>query len=114
MNRAWRVAQDFLGSLEDRTGTRRRISVALPPKQKTIGLVSDEIQIRSIRTQMLELARIISQNSACARCYVFSKIDVTTSSIRLTDRRTVRHTRLINGDELYQFVLAFFMLRGRL
>ena len=34
VNRVWRVAQDFLGSLEDRTGTRRRISVALPPAQK--------------------------------------------------------------------------------
>lgn len=31
VNRAWRVEQDFLGSLEDRKGTRRRISVALPP-----------------------------------------------------------------------------------
>lgn len=34
MNRAWRVEQDFLGSLEDRKGTRRRISVASPPAQK--------------------------------------------------------------------------------
>lgn len=34
VNRAWRVVQDFLGSLEDRTGTRRRISVASPPAQK--------------------------------------------------------------------------------
>lgn len=34
VNRAWRVEQDFLGSLEDRKGTRRRISVASPPAQK--------------------------------------------------------------------------------
>lgn len=31
VNRAWRVEQDFLGSLEDRRGTRRRISVESPP-----------------------------------------------------------------------------------
>lgn len=36
VNRAWRVEQDFLGSLGDRKGTRRRISVALPPAQKII------------------------------------------------------------------------------
>lgn len=35
VNRAWRVELDFLGSLEDRKGTRRRISVASPPAQKS-------------------------------------------------------------------------------
>lgn len=55
VNRVWRVELDFLGSLEDRKGTRRRISVASPPAQKSsrVSKISQAIKTHSFIYRLL-------------------------------------------------------------